>query len=450
MQRLRYKLYDQTNKCQGHGRQDSRLRQASRSPVTPLIEKYNLLINERDRHLLKAIVFGVLRRQNSLDFILAQLSTHPLTKMRPVTLQALRAALYQLLWMDRLPDSAIINETIKALQGERQPRWLTGFVNGVLRTACRKREKLKDGLKNHPFMVECNHPQWLVERWLKRFGEEETSLICGASNQDSHLCLRVNQTEISTADFTNKLREQKIPHKRGLINEAVWLQETIPINELPGYDKGWFSVQDETAQIITALLAPFSKGNYLDACAGLGGKTCALAQLIPTGSTLFALEPQKARYSLLQNNLQRLKLNAVCQNTTLQNFAATSKIKFNAILIDAPCSGLGVTGRHPDIRWNRQAADLIKFQQQQLELLHSAAALLTPHGLMVYATCSMEPEENEEVIRLFCENHPDFTIAHAASILPAPLASLINKNGFLSTRPGPNSHDGFFGAIIKR
>lgn len=425
-------------------------RQASRSSIDPLIEKYNHLINERDRHLLKAVVFGVLRQQNSLDFILAQLSSHSLTKMRPVTLQALRAALYQLLWMDRLPDSAIINETIKALQSERQPRWLTGFVNGVLRTACRKREKLKEELNNQPFTVEGNHPQWLIERWLKRFGKEETRLICGASNQDSHLCLRVNQAEISTADFKNKLSEQKITCRQGLINEAVWLQETMPVNQLPGYDEGWFSVQDETAQIITALMAPFTKGNYLDACAGLGGKTCTLAQLIPRDSTLWALEPQKARYSLLQKNLQRLNLNAVCRNTTLQDFAAATKVKFNAILLDAPCSGLGVTGRHPDIRWNREAADLIKFQQRQLELLHSAAALLTPHGLIVYATCSMEPEENEEVIRLFTKNHPTFTITNAAHHLPAPLAPLINKNGFLSTRPGPNSHDGFFGAVIKR
>jgi 16S rRNA (cytosine967-C5)-methyltransferase len=425
-------------------------RQASRSSIDPLIEKHNHLINERDRHLLKAIVFGVLRQQNSLDFILAQLSTHPIAKMRPVTLQALRAALYQLLWLDRLPDSAIINETIKALQDERQPRWLTGFVNGVLRTACRKREKLKDELKNQPFMVECNHPPWLIERWLKHFGKEETCRICQASNHDSHLCLRINQAEISTADFINKLKEQQITYRKGLINEAVWLLETMPVNELPGYDEGWFSVQDETAQIIAALLAPFTKGNYLDACAGLGGKTCALAQLIPPDSTLWALEPQKARYSLLQKNLRRLNLNPICRNTTLQDFAAASKIKFDAILLDAPCSGLGVTGRHPDIRWNRQAADLIKFQQRQLELLHSAAALLAPHGLMVYATCSMEPEENEEVIRLFSENHPTFTIINAAHPLPAPLAPLINKNGFLSTIPGPNSHDGFFGAIIKR
>ncbi len=425
-------------------------RQRSRSSVDPLIEKHSHLINERDHHLLKAIVFGVLRQQNSLDFILAQLSTHPIAKMRPVTLQALRAALYQLLWLDRLPDSAVINETIKALQSERQPRWLTGFVNGVLRTACRQREKLKDELKNQPFMVECNHPQWLIERWLQHFGKEETRRICGASNQDSHLCLRINQAKISTVNFTNELKEQKITYRKGLINEAVWLQENMPINELPGYNEGWFSVQDETAQIITALLAPFTKGNYLDACAGLGGKTCALAQLIPRDGTLWALEPQKIRYSLLQKNLRRLNLNPICRNTTLQDFAAASKIKFNAILIDAPCSGLGVSGRHPDIRWNREAADLIKFQQRQLELLHSAAALLTPHGLMVYATCSMEPEENEEVIQLFSENHPAFTITNAAQILPVPLAHLINKNGFLSTRPGLNSHDGFFGAVIKR
>lgn len=425
-------------------------RQSSRSAVDPLIEKYNPLINEPNRRLLKAVVFGVLRQQNSLDFVLAQLSTHPIAKMRPVTLQALRAALYQLLYMDRLPDSAVINETIKALQNERQPRWLTGFVNGVLRTACRRREELKDELKKQPFMVECNHPQWLIEGWQKRFGKEETRQICRASNKSSTICLRINKAEISTPDFVSKLTKQKIKYRKGLIDEAVWLLDTTPINELPGYDEGWFSVQDETAQIITALMAPFTKGNYLDACAGLGGKTCALAQLIPEGGTLWAVEPQKARYNLLLKNLQRLNLNPVCQNTTLQDFAAATEVKFNAILIDAPCSGLGVTGRHPDIRWNREESDLIKFQQQQLELLHAAANLLTPQGLIVYATCSMEPEENEEVIRLFIERHPDYSITSAAQALPASLTPLINKDGFLSTRPGSNAHDGFFGAIIKQ
>ena len=427
--------------------------QKSRSAIDPFIERHTQEMTEpRDRQLVKAIVFGVLRNLNYLDFILGKFSRHPLAKMKDSAREALRSCLYQILFMDRVPESAAINETIKALKSQRQPKWLTGFVNGVLRNICRNKDKipaLNDAL---PFAVQCNHPEWLLKRWQARFGKQETANICRANNQPASICLRINQNKTSRPEFLELLAQHNYNARPGQAPEAVWLQGGGAINILPGYKEGLFSVQDETAQLITTLLAPFTEGNYLDACAGLGGKTMAMAQMVPAGSTIWAVEPQKARQNLLSENLARLDLQCCDQDRlrgincfagTLKEFTETTKIDFQAILVDAPCSGLGVVGRHPDIRWNRQPDDLPRFQKIQLALLQEASQIIAPGGIIVYTTCSMEATENEEVINMFLENQPRFTIS-TAQVMPEQASNYLDEQGFLHTRPSEKIQDGFF------
>ena len=427
--------------------------QKNHPAIDPLIDRQTKgLIEPRDRQLVKALVFGVLRNLNSLDFILKKFSKHPLAKMQPTALQALRTGLYQLLFMDRIPASAALNETIKALKDQHHPKWLTGFVNGLLRNAARQQDDIIKTLNRDdlPLTVRCNHPDWLLERWLARFGKNETLHICQANNQPAGLCLRINRNKIARETFLEELQQHNIMFRPGLVPEAVWLNESGAVDSLPGYKDGWFSVQDETAQLITYLLAPFNKANYLDACAGLGGKTMTLAQMAPVGSQIWAVEPQGMRQKLLQENLQRLGLQQInCFTGTLAEFSQKRERHFEAILLDAPCSGLGVTGRHPDIRWNRQPKDLPRFQELQLALLQTATKLLTPGGVLVYATCSMEPEENEEVIKLFLQGHPNFMLSNAKNHLPVSLKSWVNKDEFLRTKPGIDGTDGFFAARLE-
>ncbi len=428
--------------------------QKSHSTINPLVEhQTNDMTESRDRQLVKAIVFGVLRHLNSLDFILTKFSRHPLHKMQPAALEALRSGLYQILFMDRIPESAILNETIKALKSAHHPKWLTGFVNGVLRNICRKKNEIIDILTTHtlPMPVQCDHPEWLLERWQDRFGKQETLNICQVNNQPAPLCLRVNQTKTSRQDFLDLLLQHKYSARPGVVPESVWLQGAGAVEQLPGYDEGLFSIQDETAQLITCLLAPFIQGDYLDACAGLGGKTMALAQTVPKGSTIWAVEPHKKRQHLLKENLDRLALHNVrCFHGTLTEFADTTEIKFRAVLVDAPCSGLGVIGRHPDIRWNRQPEDLPHFQKTQLSLLKTAAQLLAPGGVLVYATCSMEPEENEEVIKIFLKNNPQFLIKNPQDWLPEKAIHHLDKHGCLRTIPSKSNQDGFFAVRLEK
>ncbi len=427
-------------------------RQDSDNPVDQIMDQ---LVSERhcpaqDRQLVMAIVYGVLRHQRYLDFLLARVSRHPLTRMKPMTLQALRVGLYQLVFMDRIPPSAAVNETIKALHAARQPKWLVGFVNGLLRTLAGT-PGLSASPGNNPDIAPAiahSHPDWLFERWHGRYGLEKTISLCLHNNSRPPLSLAINSRRISRDDFLLRARDAGIVAQAGtLAPDAVLLPHfSGPISQIPGYHQGFFSVQDEGAQLIVPLLAPFPIGHYLDACAGVGGKTIQIAQLVPAGSRITAIEPNAMRFALLRENIDRMSPEAAIasRNSTLADFAASCDARFAAVLVDAPCSGLGVIRRQPDIRWNRSPEDLRRYHQEQLNLLQTAASLVAPGGALLYATCSSEPEENKEVATSFLRLHPDFSPAPAEE-LAQYLKNFINGHGFFELLPG-NGHDGFFAA----
>ncbi|MGM0682057.1 MAG: transcription antitermination factor NusB, partial [Thermodesulfobacteriota bacterium] len=315
------------------------------------------LIDPRDSHLIMALVYGVLRHQRYLDAVLSYYSRHPLSKMKEFTLQALRVGAFQLLFMDRIPISAAVNETVKAVRNAYQPKWLVSYVNGVLRALS------KDGYRpdlwgedNWSLPVKLSHPDWFYERCLKHYGSKKTREICEYNNRQPCLTLCLNLSAVSRERFIDILASRDIRAIPGrYVQEAV----IIPgysgrISGLPGYNLGWFMVQDEGAQMITRMLAPFQPGSYLDACAGVGGKTVQLNFLVPRASRLSASEPNQKRFNLLKENLQRMGLASVINlyNISLQDLRRQTEARYNSILIDAPCSGLGVIRRHPDIRWN--------------------------------------------------------------------------------------------------
>jgi len=403
----------------------------------------------RDRQLVMALVYGVVRWQGYLDATIQKFSSHPLRHMKPLTLAALRIGLYQLVFLDRVPESAAINETVQALKLARQPKWLTGFANGVLRAMARQKAALP---APDEATAVLSHPAWLVARWQALFGPERTRRICWINNTLPPLVLRVNSHRISVDDWQALLLGKGIACERGL-----FAQEAVRINNfqgsvtsLPGYEQGFFVVQDEAAQLVTQLLAPFASGRYLDACAGLGGKALHLAQLLPEGGLVVAVEPSLKRQNLLKANLQRLGGPEVeIHGTTLQAFVGQRQGAFAGVLVDAPCSGLGVVRRQPDIRWKRTLDALRGYQAKQQELLASAAGLVEKGGVIVYATCSIDPLENDEVIAAFINEHPEFFITPAQEYLPEAARSLCDAKGFFKTTP-EQGLDGFFAARMER
>ena len=427
--------------------------QKTRLPVSRIFECVvdECALRQTDRHLAMKICYGVLRQRDYLNYIIAELCNRSTTKLKPFVYQALSTGLYQLFFLDRIPPSAAVNETVKAVKTARLPKPIQGFVNGVLRAGIRNKEKLvrpDDMLDGHPFL---NHPQWLYRRWQQQYGMQQMQRICSWNNKDAVTCLRVTH-KISVPLFLEMLEEKGIPAEAGNYapNSVLVKDYQGSVTSLPGFENGLFQVQDQSAQLATLLLAPFTDNeSYLDCCAGLGGKTTHLASLLADlNCSITALEPAPGRFRQLEENLARTTDTGkiAARNETLERFSRSCMTRFEKILVDAPCSGSGVTGRHPDIRWNRDEKDIHRFGKRQLSLLDLAAQLLMPGGILVYVTCSIEKEENRDVVDSFLNSHPDFTLTDCSRHLPPAASSLVRDKCFSPT-PADGT-DGFFAARL--
>lgn len=428
--------------------------QKTGDPVTRIFERQSakIKLDSRDAQLARALIFGILRKQQYLDYIIGRFSSHPLATMKPRTLAALRIGTCQLLLMDRIPTSAAVNETVNAFKAGRQPKWLVRFVNGVLRSVVRDLSQLprpgRERVNGYPVL---NHPEWLVRKWEQLFGRGKTYDICRVNNEPPPLTLRVNTALIDQKQLAAKLANGCRVERGKYCGTALVLPDFRgEVAGLPGYEEGCFAVQDEAAQLATCLLSMKENGRYLDGCAGVGGKTGHLAALLPAGGQLTAIEPEKKRFRLFGENLHRLKVaGVVTMNMNLAEFAGKTNGRYDGILLDVPCSGTGVIRRRPDIRWNRLPEDLQSRQKQQLQLLRTAAPLLKEDGIIVYATCSLEAEENSDVIALFLAEHPCFFLEDARGYLPPEAAQLVDQSGFFQPTP-EQGLDGFFAARLRR
>jgi 16S rRNA (cytosine967-C5)-methyltransferase len=432
----------------------------SRYPVDRVMEEHlagKTLGDPRDRQLIMTLVYGVIRWRGYLDWVIQEFSSHPPAKIKPLAMQALRTGIFQLLFLDRVPASAAINETVQAIKDMKQPKWLTGFVNGVLRSVDRSRAKLPSPLVHDkttslPDTARLSHPDWLLSRWKKRYGYDTTVAMCKNNNIQAPLCLRANTVLTTRTSLLKKLEKAGLQVRAGKYSPLALIIDDLtgPVTAVPGYNEGLFQVQDEAAQLVSFLLGPLNDGMfYLDGCAGLGGKTSHLAQMLPAEGGLTAIEPNRDRRQKLQGNLERLRLAASVTiiDGALATLLPENREKFAGVLIDAPCSGLGIIRRHPDIRWNRSPEDLQHYREKQLGLLRDGARLTAVRGILVYATCSTEPEENDTVVERFLAEHPGFVLADCSEVLPENGGSLVD-NGFFRTLPGRDDLDGFFGARL--
>ncbi len=411
-------------------------------------------LSQADRSLAMKLVYGALRERQYLDLLVEKLSHTPQKKLAPPIRFALHIGLYQLFFLDRIPQSAAVNETVKAVKALGKPKPLQGMVNGILRESLRRKTTLPRPnatiAEGHP----NNHPQWMTQRWKKQFGEEETCRICSINNQEPLLSLRTNTTVLTRNELQALFLEHNITAcKAPYAPEGLILPDYQgPITVLPGYQKGYFQPQDQATQLATHLLGPFDDNtSYLDGCAGLGTKTCHLLQLT-TGqnATITALEPMPHRQRLFQRNIKKYPSQNRPQfyPITLQDYCQNNTQSFDRVLLDVPCSGSGVIRRHPDIRWNRKPEDFSIYQRHQLDILHHGAQLVAPQGILVYATCSIEHEENRDVITTFLKKTKDFELTDCTDFLPRPSWNFIYNKCF-SPRPEQDI-DGFFAARLQR
>ncbi|NLZ16394.1 MAG: 16S rRNA (cytosine(967)-C(5))-methyltransferase RsmB [Desulfobulbaceae bacterium] len=423
-------------------------------PIDRIFTEKAAGLDPTERRLARSIVYGILRQRDTLDAVLTSYSSHPPSKMKSRTLMTLRAGIYQLFFLSRIPSSAAVNATVNTLKRARQPSWMVGFANGVLRRIAGERESLAGYALDRAGLPRTNHPEWLCARWEKQYGKGQMRAICAINNSEPSLTLRVNTRKIGRTDFLAELKKSGVKVQPSRISPVGLVVDGYPgpVHTLHGYEAGLFQVQDDGAQLISMLVADIpGAGRVLDACAGLGGKTGHLVELLPAGSTVLALEPDRFRQRLLLENIQRLGHGSQVMPVqgTVAEFVQTRPQPFDAILIDAPCSGTGVIRRQPDIRWNRQPGDLPKLAAQQLALMQQASAVLKPGGLMVYATCSLEAEENMEVVERFLGSNSAFTLEPAGPHLPEQARSFVREKGSFSTLP-TDGCDGFFSCCLRR
>ncbi|VUD64326.1 Ribosomal RNA small subunit methyltransferase B [Thalassocella blandensis] len=408
-----------------------------------------------ERGFFKELCFGVTRHYFSLRYLSQKLLSKPF-KEKDSDVQALvLLGLYQLKHM-RVPDHAAISETVNAAKKLKKP-WAGKVINGVLRNYQRQQDKLDRQLTGHT-EGQTEHPQWLFSQ-IKDAWPDHWREIIQAANNAAPLTLRINRQRTTTAEYLTKLTGAGISASAGLYSDSsVILAQSQDITALPGFADGEFSVQDEAAQLSANLLDLKSGQRVLDACCAPGGKTCHILEHQPD-LQLTALELEASRMQRVEENLQRLKLQATLKVADAGDLESWWDGQvFDRILLDAPCSATGVIRRHPDIKLLRRAEDIPALSELQQTLLHSLWQTLAPGGLLLYATCSILPQENEETLARFVEQHPD--ALHLPIDSEWGIARSFGRQLLPGTQTPPklatqaqqlNTHDGFYYArIMKR
>lgn len=393
--------------------------------------------NEADARLMREIVLGTLTWRALIDHHLDAYLRRPLSHLKRPVRNLLRSGAYQILYLDRVPAYAVVSECVTLAR--RHGKGVSGLVNAVLRGLAegRKTVALPDAANPaHRIAVEHSHPEWLVRRWLDRWGPDRTAAVCEAGNVRPPVTIRANTGRISRSALARSLESE------GIATDPVpELTDSLRIPKPAGlfstntFGRGEFFVQGPGAARVSALLDPRSGDRMLDVCAAPGGK--ALAAATHPGVTVVASDLSPARLRTAAENRDRLRLpiQLLAADARALPFSAT----FDHVLVDAPCTGLGTLARHPEIRWHRGPDDITRMAAIQAAILDSAARAVSPGGVLLYTTCTTEPEENEQVVENFLSAHPAF--GKDTEGLSDPVLTIL---------PDPDGTDGAFGARLRR
>jgi 16S rRNA (cytosine967-C5)-methyltransferase len=433
--------------------QSNRTLDATMQVVFDQIEMWS----RRDKALLNALVYGVLRWRGRLDYIIKRQSKIRLSRIDPNVLNILRIGLFQIAYLSRIPNAAAVNTSVELVKSTGAS-WVVGYVNAVLRKAAKNYldvvypDSLIDPIES--LAARKSFPRWLIRRWLKKNDIENIEALCDAINTIPAITLRTNTLITSRDALIKALKmetEEIIPTPYA--PEGVSITNPLkPIPEWASFQKGWFQIQDEAAQLVTLLLNPRPGEAILDACAGLGGKTGHIAQQMKNNGTIVALDNHGEKLKQLHSQMQRLAVSIVSPRKHDLNVRPekTETGIFDRVLLDAPCSGLGVLRRNPDAKWNLSEKQINRHRQRQLGFLNNLAHLVKPSGILVYVVCSNEQEENEDVVKDFLDGHPEFVQDPRTGALSPKTGVLITRQGYLKTSPFPDNMDGFFSARFKR
>ena len=406
----------------------------------------------RDRGFATRLVYGTLAWQGRLDWCISALSERDSATLDPETRRVLRLGIYQIAVLDRVPPHAAVGTSVDL--AKRLAPAAAGLVNAVLRRAARE---ARDVALPDPVMepvrhlaVAFSHPEWLVARWRARFPDAELRALLAVDNEAAPTVLRAargtREELMATLEHAGA-----VAHPGRFAPDALVVESSDP-HVLPGFAEGRFSVQSEASQLVALLVGPASGMRVLDACAAPGGKATYLAELMGGRGMVVGLERRRAGARVLARAARRLGIGCLSPVVADARRAASllPRVRFDRILVDAPCSGLGTLRSHPELRWRRAPDDLPRLARMQRDILEGVTPLLATGGALVYATCTMTDEENDDVVRAWLGNHADLSVENARPFLPPTAGALVGADGALRTFPHRDGLDGFYAVRVRR
>ncbi len=394
------------------------------------------------------LVKGTLRWRGRIDYMLDKLVHIGLTQVQPWVKNILRMGAYQILFLDRVPPHAAVDESVKLAHKYGHPG-TAGLVNSVLRRMVEQKDTLlpPEGDDVESLAAWGSHPRWIVERWLTRFGVEGTRALLLANNRSVRVGLRVNPLRGTREQLIEKLAAEGVEASPALLSpDLVWVGSHHAPGALAAFKQGLCTVQDESEALVCRLVDPKPHERLLDLCAAPGGKCTHLAELMGDEGEVWAMERSESRTTSLQTTVDRLGAHAV-HVVQGDGRSYTFPMPFDRVLVDAPCTGLGVLARRADARWRKGPEMLREMPPIQLELLAAGGRRLRPGGVLVYSVCSFEPEETTEVVERFLRENPAFVLEAPHALLPEPV---VDEQGFMLVLPHVHGCDGAFAARFRR
>lgn len=421
--------------------------------IREVLEKYQYL-EKRDRAFITRVVEGTLENMIQLDYIIEQFSNVPVYNMKPLIRNLLRMSVYQLKYMDSVPDAAVCNEAVRLAQRKGFYN-LKGFVNGVLRNTARRLSQIRypDPQQEplHYLSVKYSFPIWMLNKWVAQFGYEVTEKICRDSHREHSTVVRCNFEKASKEEIIQELQAQEITvRQHPYLDYALIIDNYNYIKAVSAFKKGWITVQDISSMLVAEIAAPNWGDSCIDVCAAPGGKSLHIAQKLMGSGYVEARDVSEYKVALMQENIERLgaiNIRAMVKDATIRDEASVGQA--DIVLADVPCSGLGVIGRKQDIKYKmseKKQQDIIRLQRKILSVVQE---YVRPGGVLIFSTCTIGADENQYNIKWFLENFP-FRLESIDPYICDELKSRTTAGGFLQLLPGVHQSDGFFIARLRR
>ena len=421
-----------------------------RDALHALFRRYGCTV--RDRAFATELVYGTIRWRRRLDGMLGRLLRGKPESLTPWIRLILHMGLYQLMMMDQVPDSAATHESVQ-LAKRYGHEGTVRLTNAVLRTAIRQRDQLlrpaRGGDPVADLGITHSYPDWLAKRWIERYGVEAGAALMEAGNRPPPLSVRVNTARSTPRDLAESLAPHGIQVEPGRwLDDFLIIRHTGALHGLAAHEAGLFQVQDESAGLAVRLLGPEEGETVVDLCCAPGGKTTYIAQIVGAGGRVIACDTSPHRLRRVEEHRQRMGLGQV-RLVVMDGRSPGLDFRADRVLVDVPCSGLGTIARRPDLRWRRTAEDIGRLRGAQLALLEKGAGMVKPGGVLVYSTCTIEPEENEDVVAAFRERHPGFR-PDSPGGWPEELAGILDGTGRIATLPSLHGVDGSFAVRLRK